>query len=165
MKTNAKITFRQYLKLLYKLTYSKPIMKLLLAVAALLLLWILLYYLEIFHLPEPLIYQYITLILILVVQPCVLYATIRRNYFSSNHLRETLEIELTPKELKIRGQSFYMEILLSKVFKIVERRNWFLVYQNNLSAVLIPKKDLTGQQLQECISIFKNIAEVPVHLL
>ena len=98
----------------------------LIGVATLLLAWIAFYYLGIRDLPESIIYQYLTLALIVLVQPFVIFTTIRRNYNSSNHLQETLDMELTANEIKITGESFYMEILWSKIYKTIERENWFL---------------------------------------
>lgn len=156
MKIQAKVTFRQYLKLLYRLTYEKPMMKFLIFVAIVIVVWIAVYYLDLFALPEPIIYQYITLILIVVVQPFVIFTTIRKNYYSSSHLREMLDMELTPKQIKIKGESFYMEILWTNIYKVVEKQNWFLVYQNNLSAIIIPKKDLSEAEKHTIREILKS---------
>lgn len=128
--------------------------------ALLLVLWIALYHLDILNLPEPVIYQYITLLLIAVIQPTVIFTTIIRNYYSSNHLRETLDMDLTKYEIKIRGESFYMEILWSKIYKIVEKENWFLIYQNNLSAILIPKKNLSPEQIKQVQEILGSVKTV-----
>ncbi|GEN75300.1 hypothetical protein [Chryseobacterium hagamense] len=133
MKLKVKVTIRQYLSILFSLAYTKPLMILLVSFASLLVLWIALYHLEILNLPEPVIYQYITLLLIAVIQPMVIFITIIRNYYSSNHLRETLDMDLAEDEIRIRagGESFYMEILWPKIYKIVEKKQWFLIYQNN----------------------------------
>ena len=160
MKLKVKVTIRQYLKILFSLAYAKPMMLFLLSVALLLVLWISLYHLDILNLPEPVIYQYITLLLIAVIQPTVIFTTIIRNYYSSNHLRETLDMELTQEMIKIRGESFYMEILWSKIYKITEKKNWFLIYQNNLSAILIPKKDLTSEQIRQIQKILGSVTPV-----
>ena len=40
-----------------------------------------------------------------------------------------------------------MEIEWEKLFKIVEKPNWFLMYQNNLSAIIIPKKDMNSADI------------------
>jgi len=164
MKIKTKVSFKEYVKLLYSLAYRKPIMRLLIGVSVLTLLWIVLFYLHIFDLPKPIIYQYITLLLIAVVQPIVIYSTIWQNYHSSNHLRETLEMELTEEEIKITGESFYMEILWQKMFKIVEEPHWFLIYQNNLSAILIPKKELSSSEITDFKKILKQVPNVPVQL-
>src|SRR6185295_14315595 len=106
MKIKTEISFKEYRKLLFSLTYRKPIMKVILCVAFVMLVWILGYYLHFLPVPKPQIYQYTTLILITVVQPITIYWTIKRNYDSSNHLREHLEIELTQSEIKVQGESF-----------------------------------------------------------
>lgn len=164
MLIKTKISFREYRNLLFSLTYQRAVMIVLLCVALLVLLWIVFYHLHVLNLPEPVIYQYITFILIAIVQPTVIYFTIRRNYYSSNHLRETLQMELTDDRMKIKGESFYMEILWNKVFKIDEKEHWFLIYQNNLSAILIPKKSFNADQTAHFKHILRNITEAPVSL-
>ena len=139
-------------------------MRFLIGVAILLLLWIALHSFNIFNLPEPVIYQYITLALIVLVQPIVIFTTIRKNYYSSNHLRENLDFELTENKVIIRGESFYMEILWSKIHKVVEMKKWFLIYQNNLSAIIIPKKQLKQSEEDEIRIILKGLKEVPQEL-
>jgi hypothetical protein len=139
-------------------------MKIILCVAGAMLLWIAGYYLHFLPVPKPQIYQYITLLLITVVQPITIYLTIRRNYYSSNHLREPLEIETTPREIKVQGDSFYTEIKWEKLFKVDEQRNWLLLYTNNLSAIIIPKKDLTPAELEEFRNILSSLQNVAVQL-
>jgi len=160
MKLKAKVTIRQYLKLLFSLAYSKPVMIFLICFALLLVLWITLFHLDILNLPEPVIYQYITLLLIAVIQPTVILTTIIRNYYSSNHLRETLDIDLSDDKIKIKGESFYMEILWTKIYKLSEKKNWFLIYQNNLSAILIPKKDLSTNQIKQIQEILGSVKTI-----
>ena len=92
-------------------------MKVILGVAFAMVVWILGYYLRFLPVPKPQIYQYITLILITVVQPITIYWTIKRNYDSSNHLREKLEIELSQNEIKVQGESFYTEIKWRKFLR------------------------------------------------
>ncbi|MBW7676381.1 YcxB family protein [Chryseobacterium chendengshani] len=157
MKLKVKVTIRQYLKILFSLAYSKPIMIFLVCFALLLVLWIAVYYSHLLNIPEPVIYQYITLLLIIVIQPTVIFTTIVRNYYSSNHLRETLDMDLTHDKIKIKGESFYMEILWSKIYKVVEKKNWFLIYQNNLSAILIPKKELSTEQIRQIQEILGSV--------
>lgn len=165
MKIETKVNFNQYVKLIYSLAYEKTILRILLGVAFLILLWIVFYNLNILNLPEPLIYQYITLILIAVVQPTGIYLTIRQTYKSSNQLQETSKFEISSKDFKIHGESYYMEIKWEKLFKIVEKRKWFLLYQNNLSAILISKKDMSTSDIKNFKQILKVIKDVPVELL
>lgn len=163
MKIKAKISFKEYRNLLFMLTYRKPILKILLCVAFAMVVWILGYYLHFLPVPKPKIYQYITLILIAVVQPITIYLIIKRNYESGNHLKEPLEIEVTRDVIKVQADSFYMEIKWDKLFKIDEHSDWFLIYQNTLSAILIPKKDLDNTQLEEFKRLLTSVPRVPIH--
>jgi hypothetical protein len=164
MNIRTKVSFKQYLKILFGLIYRKPIMIVLLCIALLLILWISFYQLQILNLPKPLFYQYTTLSLIIIIQPIVIFLTIRRNYYSSNHLRESLEMEVTKSDFKIKGESFYLEVIWDKIFKIVEHSECFLIYQNNLSAIIILKKDLGAAQLVEIKDILKNVSEKSIRL-
>ena len=128
------------------------------------LLWILGYYWHFLPVPEPEIFQFIALFLISVFQPLGIYLTIRRGYHSSNHLGENLELTTDATKLMIRGQSFYTELLWNKLFKIEEERDYILIYQNTLTAVIIDKSDLDEQQLQEFKTILRSIPQIPVHL-
>lgn len=157
MKLQSKVSFRQYLKLLFSLAYEKPILRVLLGLAGLVVAWIVLHELDLFNLPEPQIYQYITLLLILVIQPLGIVYIIRRNYYSSNYLKETLKMELTENDVRITGETFYMEILWSKVYRVDERVKWFLIYMNNLSAIIIPKKELSPEKINNIRQILKAV--------
>ena len=165
IKIKSKISFKAYVKLLYTLIYRKPMMIVIVCVGLAMLVWILGYQFSLLPLPRPLIYQYITLGLITIVQPLVIYSTIWNNYYSANHLRETLEIEFTKIEIKIHGKSFYTELTWEKTFRVEELNNWFLIYQNNLSAVIVQKKFFTKGQLQEFKTLVGGIKKIPVKLL
>src|SRR5436190_13973760 len=145
MTIKTKVSFKEYLLLLYRLTYKKPVMKLLLVVAVSMLVWIAGYYTNILPVRKPTIYQYTTFFLITIVQPAVIFTTIRQNYRSSSHLKEELKIEFTMTEIKIHGDSFYTVLDWGKIYKVQELKDWMLIYQNSLSAIIIPKRSLTGK--------------------
>jgi hypothetical protein len=139
-------------------------MILILFIGLAMIIWIGSYYLHIFSFPKPSVYQYITLVLITVVQPLVIFNLISRNYRSSNYLTEPLEVKILRDGIKMRGESFFTEINWDKIYKIVEYKNWFLIYQNTLSAIIIPKNVFDDNQLDQFTNILKSIKNVPVHL-
>ena len=165
MKVKVRVTFKEYVRLLYGLTYRKPIMIFLLCVAGAMVMWIIGFYGNILPVPKPAYYQYLTLILIAVIQPLVIYNTIRRNYYSSNPLKEKLEIEFTDEEIKMQGDSFYMELTWRKTYKVVELKHWFLIYQNNLSAIIIPKKSFKVREVKELKVLLQSIKGIDLHLM
>lgn len=164
MKIKTKISFREYTRLLYAVTYRRPIMMVIVAVALLIVIWITGYYTNTLPVPKPVIYQYITLLLIIVVQPIAIYATIWKNYHSSSHLKEPLQMEFTKQEIKMWGESFYTELIWCKMYKVEELNNWFLIYQNSLAAVIIPKKVFDKNEEADFKKFLQKISCIPVHL-
>jgi len=51
---------------------------------------------------------------------------------------------------------------LENLFKIVEKAKWFLMYQNNLSAIIVSKKDMNSSDLKTIRKIITEIDNVPV---
>jgi hypothetical protein len=164
MIIHTEISFPEYRNLLFKLTYKKPGMMLILGVATIMLLWILGYYSHLLPVPEPKIYQYLTLGFITLVQPSVIFWTIKQVFDSSTHLGQQLKIELTEDIIKIHGEFIYMEIRWDNIFKVDELNTCFLIYQNSLSAIIIPKKDFPEEDHQELRDIFGTLSKLPVHL-
>jgi len=164
MTIKTKISFEDYCRLLFTLTYKRTILKIIVGVGFAMIIWILGYYFHFLPVPKPKIYQYITLTLIAIVQPTAIYLLIKRNYNSNNHLAEQLEIKVTTNEINVRGKSFYTELVWKNIFKVDEETNYLLIYQNTLSAIIISKKDLTEKEMQELKRILKSIPNVPIHL-
>lgn len=149
------ISFKQYVKLIYRLTYGKPFMKIIVGAGLLIASWVIGWYAGI-NLPKPAYYHYVTLSLIFVAQPALIYMTIRRSYRSSNHLQEHLEIVFIADLIKIKGESFYMELNWNNMYKITELKKWFLIYQNTLSAILLPKESFKKNTPDEFRSLAKS---------
>src|SRR5689334_15247789 len=106
----ARITLKQYMKLLLRLTYTKPALLVIVGVGVLMAAWVVGDALGLSFLPEAQVFQYITLALIFVVQPVFIFLTIRRTYLSSDHLREPLQMEFDADRIRITGKTFYMEL-------------------------------------------------------
>lgn len=137
-------------------------MILLLTVDLLMIVWILGYHSGL-SLPKPVYYQYLTVLLITIVQPLVIYTTIRRNYISSSHLKQPVSIEFTSNEIRITGESFYTMLMWPKIYKVVELKRWFLIYENNLAAVIIQKKAFTPNQAEAFKTLANDVPGVPFY--
>lgn len=128
------------------------------------LLWVLGYDFNFLSVPKPGFFQYFTLAIIGIGQPLVIFTAIWKNYKSNGHLRERLEIHFTKEEIKIKGESFYTELTWHKIYKVDELRNWFLIYQNTFSAIIIPKKSFHHNQEEDFKHLLKSIPNLPLYL-
>ncbi len=164
MVIHTKISLKEYTKLLFTLAYKKLIMIVIVSVAVLNGCWILCYNLDLLNVPEPKTFQYFGLLLILVVQPLGIFFMIWRNYETSCHFKETLELHITKEGIKMLSVGFKLEISWKNINKTVELKNWFVIYQNNLSAIIIPKKDFMMNDMNVFKYILLSNKESPVSL-
>ncbi|MBP6698034.1 MAG: YcxB family protein [Flavobacteriales bacterium] len=165
MTIRTKITLKEYTRLLFPLIYRKPMMIVILCAGAAVLAWIVGYALGLEFLPKPLVFQYITLVLIVVVQPLMIFLTIRRTFISSNHLGESLSMEFDPERIRMTGDSFYMEVIWAKTFKVVELRNWFMIYQNTMSAIIVPKRSFAPGEADQFRRMVRDIPGLDLHMM
>ena len=159
-----KISFKEYAKLLFSLAYKKPVMIFLVSMAILNGVWIICHHFVLLDISEPKVYQYFGLLLISVVQPAGIFFMIWRNYATNIHLRETLELNFTKDQIKLKAEGFTLESLWSKMYKIIELQYWFVIYQNSLSAIIIPKKSFQQTDMEEFKQILLSIKEIQVKL-
>ena len=164
LKQQVSITFKEFLRLMFKLTYSKPTMIVILIVDLLMICWITLSLNHLQGIPPVTFFQFSTVVLITVIQPSFIYITIRGVYRSSTHLTEKMDIEFTPSQVRVTGESFYTEHAWSNMFKVIEWERWFLLYQNSLSAILINKKYFSPKEIEELSILLKAIPELKVRL-
>lgn len=164
MTIKTTISYKEYAKLLFGLAYKSPLMIVLVCLAAINASWMLCYHLDLLELPKPSMFQYFGLFLIAVVQPLGILFMIWRTYATSGHLKSELELDFNKEEIKMKAEGFSLEIFWSKIYKIVESKNWFVIYQNNLSAIIIPKKAFEQEELEDFRNILRTIKEVPVSL-
>jgi len=157
MKIASQITLKEYMKLLMGRAYHKPAMLVIVTVGVGMALWIISFHLGLSFLPEPQYYQYTTLALIAVVQPTALFFITRKSYRSSSHLQEKVEMEFTPEHIRLRGDTFVTELTWAAVFKVVELPQWFMVYHNSLTAILVPKRSFHAAQEQEFKHLLRSI--------
>jgi hypothetical protein len=140
MKLETKITFNQYLKLMYALTYRKPMTIFLSIIGLIMFIGSVLYFFG-FNVPvdKP---PYIQLILgfsFSAFLPFSVYKSARKNYSTNKRLQENITYDFTEEKVTIKGETFNSEWTWEKTYKIEELRNWILIYQNNIVANIIPK--------------------------
>jgi hypothetical protein len=165
MTIKTTIDSKQYLKLMFMLAYKKPVLILLVLFDLLMITWVVGYYMKwISWLPEPEYPQYLSILLITFVQPAVIYFTIRKNYKTSIRLYGEVTITFSREKVITSGRLFYAEYLWCTAYKLVELKNWFLIYENNFAAILIDKKDLSPEDQQQFRELVKTIPHLHLKL-
>jgi len=100
-----------------------------------------------------------------VVQPLMVIRTIRRTYRSSSYLQEPLSIVFDRSKIRMTGVSFYMELIWSETHKVVELDDWFMIYQNTISAIIAPKRSFAPGKADEFKRMLRFMPGLNLHLL
>lgn len=80
-----------------------------------------------------------------------------KKILSNEKLKENISIEFNTEYMEDKGESFHMRYFWKDILKIVEKRNWFLIYVNKDNAKVIRKADLKENQYQELKNIFNSL--------
>jgi hypothetical protein len=85
---------------------------------------------------------------VVVVLPFSIYRSAKKSFSSNERINEKIIYEFTEDKIKITGETFNSELSWEKTYKILELKNWFLIYQSSLIANVIPKNAF-GDDLKE----------------
>lgn len=77
----------------------------------------------------------------------------KRTFGMMPHMQEQLQCGINEEELQLRGETFSSEFKWVGVQRIKETKNLFLVYNSNVSAVMLPKRAFSDQD----VSLFRSI--------
>lgn len=124
---------------MYILTYRKWTMKFAMAMGILLFIFSIMYFVGLIEATETPIFPIAFSIVILFVVPISIYFSSKKNYKTHIRLHEEVSYEITDEAIILTGESFNSEMTWDKTYKVVELRNWFLIYQNKIVANIIPK--------------------------
>lgn len=155
MIIETKIDFKKYIKLMYILTYRRKLMIYTSILGFLLLIISIFYFFGIIEMTEFPWIPILTGIVINIVMPISVYYTSRKAYFTNARLQEKIVYEITQDLIIITGESFNSQMTWDKTYKVLELKEWFLIYHNKLSANIISKESI-GNQTQEFREIIKR---------
>ncbi len=163
MTIETKLDFKKYLGLIYILTYRKP-MVIILTISGWMALIGSIFYISKFKVPADILpYSYLAVgLFIVVIIPVLIYWKTKRNFYSHSMLQEKIVYEFSDQKIKILGESFSSEMDWTKIYMILELKNWILIYHSRVIANVIPKESF-GTKFDEfrTLIILKNIRIKP----
>jgi len=148
MRIETQLEFKAYLRLLYILTYRKPIMILVSIIGVIMLVLSCLYFAGFKSVvDEPPYFQLFFGLFMVLGLPFSVYRSAKKGFSSNGRLQEPIVYEFTEDGIRISGTSFQSQLDWEKTYKVVELKDWILIYQNKLVANVIPK-DSFGDNLR-----------------
>ncbi|MDO6391882.1 YcxB family protein [Pontibacter sp. BT731] len=87
------------------------------------------------------------------------YAQSNRVYKTTNAVHEPIAYTFSDAGVHLKGKTFESELNWSGLYKIVETKAYFVFYQNNVAANLVPKKSFDSKE--QVLAIRTLIASQP----
>ena len=97
-------------------------------------------------------------------RPVAIYLGAKKSFNTHQILQEEIVYDFLSEGLLVTTSYSHADIPWSKFYKIIELKNWFLIYQNSNHANFIPKKLFDSVQIIELRNIFRGIQGVKLKL-
>ncbi len=152
MIVEAKISFKEYLKLSYQLAYTNPVMIMANCIGLIIVFGPMIY-----SIPSEwtTFSQAVWALVIFVMLPLRIYRTCTVNFRSNERIKEKRSYEFTNDKIVVAGESFKSEYNWEKTYMVRELKNWILIYQSKTQAHILPKVAF-GKQLGEFRALVKS---------
>jgi hypothetical protein len=164
MTFKTQISFKEYLRLMYLLTYRKGWTIYISVIGIVMFISAILAFMHVYDYQRDPTFALIFGAFVIFVLPVSVYLSAKKNFASNKRLQEVIEYEFAGDKMIVRGNSFSSELGLNQTFKIEELKQWFLIYQSKQTANFISKSNLSEQELSELREIFNGLAGVKVKL-
>lgn len=155
MKIQTKLEFKEYLRLLFILTYKRPIVIIVTLLGVAIIAMSLLYFTNII-LPNSFehIIQLILGIFIITYLPFSVWLGAKRTFKTHKLIQETIIYDFQENNVTITGETFNSEIELDKLYRILELKDWFLLYHNNrlMNIVTKPQDSVEIEKLRSILN-------------
>ncbi|MEL6253130.1 MAG: YcxB family protein [Bacteroidota bacterium] len=146
IEIESQINEKEYIKLMYTITYRRPIM-IILTVVGVFMLFLGIRYVIVFDKWEDIPFQMLIFgFAISILLPIFMYWSSKRSFNATPRIREKMIYTFDTEEIHILGESFNSSMSWDKVFKIRETKEWLLLYQNKIVANLIPKSSFSTEE-------------------
>jgi hypothetical protein len=161
LRVTTKLTFEDFRKVNFYFLYRKTGTKVSLAIGAILLLIIGFSYLT----EMPFFNQFPAIpfalaLAMTILPPYSVFRTARKNYESNKMINEKIEYEFDKDQISISGESFHSKFSWDKIYELSTTKSWFLIWQTRQVANVIPRRDISDNQIETIKGLVKDIPQL-----
>ena len=88
--------------------------------------------------------------------PFLLKRNAKKTYDTNKILQEPITFTIDDKEIQMNAESYRSQMAWDKVFKVIEDDNSIYIFHSKQTANLLPKRDLSNQQLTDLKNIIRT---------
>ena len=143
---DSSISGNDYTRLLFMLTYRKPMIIIISFFGLLMFVLSVLYFFDLYTLTNrPPYLPFLTGIFIIIIFPTSIVLISKRNYKSEVFLHENVLYTFTNDKVFAKGDSFAISFGWDKIYKIRYLQNWILFYQDKTRLSFMIKNSFTPE--------------------
>lgn len=156
-----KISYKEYRQLVLQLTWQRLPTKSMAAIGAFFILMAILALLTAmassdFSQVNSVIVNLVLGLILGLLLPLAALVSAKQSYATNKMMHEELYYEIDEEAVKIHGETFNNEVMWKSLWKIVELKDWIVLYQSKTLANFIPKRAISAENL----SVIKNIFDL-----
>lgn len=157
IKIESKISLKDYTRLLYLLTYRKPVIIMISLLGLLLVVFSVLYFLgEFSAFDKPPYLALLTGLFVLIIFPLSISLSAKRNFRSEPFLREKILYTFCPDQITIRGDTFSQIIAWDRIYRFRRLGKWFLFYRDKYRLNFMFRNSLSQEQRDRFVKLIKQ---------
>ncbi|KIC63627.1 YcxB family protein [Chryseobacterium taiwanense] len=84
------------------------------------------------------------------------YFRLKNAFYSNKKIQEHISYTFTNEHIRNQGETFEGEFSWNSVFRVKEKKEWFLIYQSVHVMNMVPKKYFTKDQILELRNIITS---------
>lgn len=164
MIITTKLTFEEYLKLMYAVAYKNWRIRFFTFIGLLIITSsvAVLFSKQVQNFPYSSLLMGLGLVFF---TPVSLYFQLKKNYQANAALQQQVAYGFTKEGVELKGESFHSQFKWIHISKVVEQKGYFLLYQPNATVMIVAKKELSDSEINKCRTLLKGIPSLTTKLL
>ena len=84
------------------------------------------------------------------------YFSVKNIFYSNKNIQEMISYTFTDEKIRTEGKTFDAYFTWDLIYKVKEKKEWFLIYQTAQTMNMVPKKFFTKDQISELRDLIRK---------
>lgn len=164
MTITTKLTFEEYLKVMYAIAYKNWRIRFFTFIGLL----IITSSVAVLFSKQVQKFPYSSLLMglgLVFFTPVSLYFQLKKNYQANAALQQEATYTFTKEGVELKGKSFHSQLKWVNISKVVEQKGYFLLYQPNAIIMIVAKKELSDLEIKNFKQLLRGVNTIELKLI
>ena len=164
MIITTKLTFEEYLKLMYAVAYKNWRIRFFTFIGLLIITSsvTVLFSKQVQNFPYSSLLMGLGLVFF---TPVSLYFQLKKNYQTNTALQQQVAYGFTKEGVELKGESFHSQLKWIHISKVVEQKGYFLLYQPSSTVMIVAKKELSDLEIKNFKQLLRGVNTIELKLI